>query len=72
MGYLVVDNAFNRHWCPELIGKTFARPPSTCAVKVIGREDTSTEKVGKFVGFLGLIGLPAFVTFAWYMSSRKR
>lgn len=34
--YRVVDNEFNRQWYPELIGKTYERPPAYVQVKPVG------------------------------------
>jgi hypothetical protein len=35
MRYQVVDNAFNRHWYPDLIGRVYDNPPSYAIVEVI-------------------------------------
>lgn len=31
--YYVVDNVFNRHWYPQIIGKRYVNPPSYAAVR---------------------------------------
>lgn len=31
--FIVVDCPFNRHWYPDLIGRTFTNPPSYAVVR---------------------------------------
>ncbi len=45
--YTVVDNEFNRKNYPELIGKTFDKPPGYAAVKVAGDTREISQDPGK-------------------------
>lgn len=85
MPYLVVDNAFNRIWCRDMIGQTFKSPPSTCAVEVVRYESSKAKRktwqediqlraearaLGKAFAMV-LIGTTALLTIAAVSESRR-